>query len=139
MGLYPHKSCRIKNGEKKYSASAQFLLSASIGVIISRIDRWYLHNLQAGGALLFGAMLAPLLDQSHLVNKSVKLDVCEGFCKAVCNDLCRNSLTKQWNLLEKSGTCTANIGGDVPEVSMLFHQFRYSSPQCLIIVTRSCI
>lgn len=79
--VMPHQKWK-----KKYSASAQFLLSASIGVIISRIDRWHLHNLQAGGALLFGAMLAPLLDQSHLVNKFVKLDVCEGFCKAVGNN-----------------------------------------------------
>ncbi len=53
--------------------------------------------------------------------------------------ICRNFLTKQWNLLEKSGTCTASFGDDVPEVSMHFHQFRYSSPQCPIIVTRSCI
>ena len=26
--------------------------------------------------------------------------------------------------IEKSGTCTANFGGDVPEVSMHLHQFR---------------
>ena len=54
---------------------------------------------------------------------------------------CRNCHTKQWNLLEKSGICTANFGGDVPEVSMHFHQFRYSSPQYdqyLNMVTRSC-
>ena len=90
MGCYPtphHKSCRIKNRRKKYSISVQFLLSASIGVIISRIDRWHLHNLQAGGALLFGAMLAPLLDHSHLMNKLVKIDGCEGFCKAIGNHL----------------------------------------------------
>ena len=52
--------------------------------------------------------------------QDAKAEISHGFC--------RNCLTKQWNLLEKSGICTANIGGDVPEVSMHFHQFRYSSP-----------
>lgn len=31
------------------------------------------------GALLFEPMLTPLLGHSHLINKSVKLDVCESF------------------------------------------------------------
>lgn len=50
-----------------------------------------------------------------------------------------NCLKMQWNILEKSGTCTASFHGDTSEDSTRFHQFCYSSPQFLITVIRSCI
>ena len=72
-----------------------------------------------------------LIEVSYPQKRKALKDLAEDY-------ICRNYDTKQWNPLEKSGICTANFGGDVPEVSMHFHQFRYSSPQYLNIVTRSC-